>query len=215
MKKLIFILIVIALSAVACAQQIAYTNITIQKAAPTLFLNGTNATLNFYNGDVTLQQSSNLLTLAGGDFSVGSNNYLGTGSLGNTSNRLLKGWFTNLEITNMPTVNGVDLATALGGAIMVYPTGTGIPVVDSGTSWGTTIPISGSESLSTENYGSTGTGDIVLSIGSTLTTVTITDVIRLTPTADPPSGATEGMIYADTDHHLYYYNGTTWVQLDN
>lgn len=71
------------------------------------------------------------------------------------------------------------------------------------------------ETYSTENYGTTGTGDIVLSIGPTLTTVSITDVIRLTPTASPPAGATEGMIYADTDHHLYYYNGTGWIQLDN
>jgi hypothetical protein len=71
------------------------------------------------------------------------------------------------------------------------------------------------ETYSTENYGATGTGDIVLSTGPTLTTVNITDVIKLTPTASPPAGATEGMIYADTDHHLYYYNGTGWIQLDN
>jgi hypothetical protein len=71
------------------------------------------------------------------------------------------------------------------------------------------------ETYSTENYGATGTGDIVLSTGPTLTTVSITDVIKLTPTASPPAGATEGMIYADTDHHLYYYNGTGWIQIDN
>lgn len=75
--------------------------------------------------------------------------------------------------------------------------------------------ITGTEEYSTENYGATGMGDIVLSIGPTLTTVSITDVIRLTPTASPPAGATEGMIYADTDHHIYYYNGTAWVAMDN
>jgi hypothetical protein len=75
--------------------------------------------------------------------------------------------------------------------------------------------ITGTESYSTENYGSTGTGNIVLSIGPTLTTVNITDVIRLTPTANPPAGATEGMIYMDTDHHLYVYDGSNWKQLDN
>jgi len=37
----------------------------------------------------------------------------------------------------------------------------------------------------------------------------------LSPQADPPGSPAEGMIYADTDHHLYYYNGTTWKQLDN
>jgi hypothetical protein len=73
--------------------------------------------------------------------------------------------------------------------------------------------VTGSLNYSTENYGSTGTGDIVLSTGATLTTVNITDVIKLTPTASPPAGATEGMIYADTDHHLYYYNGTSWISM--
>ncbi len=45
--------------------------------------------------------------------------------------------------------------------------------------------------------------------------VGINDVLTLTPIADPPSNPAEGMIYADTDHHLYYYNGSTWKQLDN
>ncbi len=39
--------------------------------------------------------------------------------------------------------------------------------------------------------------------------------MKLTLLTDPPSPAEEGMIYADTDHHLYYYNGTDWKQLDN
>lgn len=77
------------------------------------------------------------------------------------------------------------------------------------------IGVNGNENYSTENYGATGTGNIVLSTGPTLTTVNITDVIKLTPTASPPAGATEGMIYADTDHHIYYFDGTSWKQLDN
>jgi len=76
-----------------------------------------------------------------------------------------------------------------------------------------TTTVTSMENYSIENYGATGTGDIVLSTGATLTTVNITDVIKLTPTASPPAGATEGMIYADTDHHLYYYNGTSWVSM--
>ena len=38
--------------------------------------------------------------------------------------------------------------------------------------------------------------------------------IHLDPQAQP-SSPQEGMIYAGTDHHLYYYNGTAWKQLDN
>lgn len=44
---------------------------------------------------------------------------------------------------------------------------------------------------------------------------TLNAVLKLTPMADPPASAEEGMIYSDTDHHLYYYNGSTWKQLDN
>ena len=45
--------------------------------------------------------------------------------------------------------------------------------------------------------------------------VTINTVLKLTPQADPPGTPAEGQIYADTDHHLYYYNGTDWKILDN
>jgi hypothetical protein len=40
-------------------------------------------------------------------------------------------------------------------------------------------------------------------------------LMKLTPRAEP-SSPVEGMIYANSsDHHLYFYNGTTWKQLDN
>lgn len=39
--------------------------------------------------------------------------------------------------------------------------------------------------------------------------------LKLTPVASPPGSPTEGTIYMDTDHHLYLYNGSAWVQLDN
>jgi len=44
---------------------------------------------------------------------------------------------------------------------------------------------------------------------------TIVDVLNLTP-GSAPSTPVEGDIYANsTDHHLYFYNGSAWVQLDN
>lgn len=42
---------------------------------------------------------------------------------------------------------------------------------------------------------------------------TLSAHIKLTPTADPPGSAAEGMLYADTDNKLYYYNGTTWKEV--
>ena len=54
--------------------------------------------------------------------------------------------------------------------------------------------------------------------GGTVTTgaqLTVGSVLKLTPLSSAPTGS-EGMIYANsTDHHLYFHNGTTWVQLDN
>lgn len=39
--------------------------------------------------------------------------------------------------------------------------------------------------------------------------------IQLDPIANAPQSPTEGDIFAKTDHHIYYYNGTVWKQLDN
>jgi len=46
-------------------------------------------------------------------------------------------------------------------------------------------------------------------------TIDINGIMSLPVQASPPSPAVEGQIYADTDHHIYYYNGTDWKQLDN
>jgi len=49
---------------------------------------------------------------------------------------------------------------------------------------------------------------------TTDTVTTFLNCIKLLPQDDPPGTPAEGMIYSDTDHHLYYYNGSGWVQLD-
>jgi hypothetical protein len=61
---------------------------------------------------------------------------------------------------------------------------------------------------------SVGGGDPAISIASDSKTVEV-DSMMFRPRADPPATATEGLVYADTDHHMYYYNGTSWLQLDN
>ena len=50
-----------------------------------------------------------------GDLALTTHNITMTGSLGATgAGKLTKGWFTDLEITNLPTINGSTLASALG-----------------------------------------------------------------------------------------------------
>lgn len=84
-------------------------DIEIQKTSPTLTLNGAGAVINF-NNDMDFTLSSNLLSINGGNVSVGANSILGTGSIGGTgTGKFTKGWFTNLEVTNLPTINGVGI----------------------------------------------------------------------------------------------------------
>jgi hypothetical protein len=95
--------------------------------------------INFGNGDLTITHTSaNLLNFAGGvvNFSVlptiagvslsalytsgnidiGNNSLLFTGAtsgakIGATGARVVKGWFTDLEITNLPSINGTAITT--------------------------------------------------------------------------------------------------------
>jgi hypothetical protein len=113
MKKLILIIIILLVTISIFGQgEVLKRDLTIQKAAPILFLNGTGAIIDFYNNDIRLTQSSNTLTMSGGTFAIsGGYSFLLTGDIGTTGSRAGKGWFTNIESTNMPTVGGSSLST--------------------------------------------------------------------------------------------------------
>ena len=49
---------------------------------------------------------------ASGNAVLGANSITMTGSIAATANRVTKGWFTNLEVTNLPTVAGSSIHTA-------------------------------------------------------------------------------------------------------
>jgi hypothetical protein len=102
--------------------------------------------------------------------------------------------------------------------------GVWVDVVDTNIAAGVEIHANNSTLASGIKIDKSGTGavtkDITLQNGETIDNasdgvVTLSAALKLTPQADPPNPAAEGQIYADTDHHLYYYNGSEWKQLDN
>jgi hypothetical protein len=74
------------------------------------------------NAGLSFDSSTGILTLAG--LALGAGSLTMTGSIGVTGGRVTKGWFTNLEITNLPTINGGTLATALSLGTMASETAT-------------------------------------------------------------------------------------------
>jgi hypothetical protein len=91
-----------------------------------LFL-ASGGVIDWLAGAVTITHSANTLTFGGSAFTtlaLGATNITMTGSLAETGNRITKGWFTDLEITNLPTINGGTLATALSLGTMASETAT-------------------------------------------------------------------------------------------
>ena len=74
MKKFLSILAISLITAAVFAQSTEKfrRDIQVYKSSPGLFLNGTGALINFNNGDLTLKQSTNTLTLDGGNLVLGN-----------------------------------------------------------------------------------------------------------------------------------------------
>lgn len=139
-----------------------------------LFL-GDSAVINFNNGDVTLTHSLNTLTLGGGDLALGTNSLTMTGSLAATGARVTKGWFTDVESTNMPTVGGTSLSSTF--APIASPTFTGTVTIPTPFTVGATSVTSTGTQLNYLNAatGTTGTAstNVVFSTSPSLTTPTL------------------------------------------
>ena len=65
------------------------------------------------SANITVASATGGFTVSGGDLALGANNLTMTGSIGATGARVTKGWFTDIESTNMPTVGGTAILTSL------------------------------------------------------------------------------------------------------
>lgn len=66
-----------------------------------------------YDGtaNITVATATGGFTVSGGNLALGTNSITMSGSIGVTGTRVTKGWFTDGEFTNMPTVGGTSLSS--------------------------------------------------------------------------------------------------------
>lgn len=74
------------------------------------------------------------------DLALGANDITMTGSLGATGARVTKGWFTDLEVTNAPTINGAAWTTILQPLDADLTTIAGLTVADGKVIRGSSSP---------------------------------------------------------------------------
>src|SRR3990167_4453744 len=65
------------------------------------------------SANITVASATGGFTVSGGVLALGANNLTMTGSIGATGARVTKGWFTDIESTNMPTVGGTAILSSL------------------------------------------------------------------------------------------------------
>lgn len=138
---------------------------------------------------------------------LGSNDLTMTGSLAVTGSRVTKGWFTDLEVTNLPTVNGATIAP------------TNIAPVDTEDENATFYPIlvdgaTGTQATETDGEFTYNPSTDLLAVAN----ATVSTQFKL-PSSDADPTATAGYLRHDsaisnfTNGGLVYYNGAAIKQV--
>lgn len=123
-----------------------------------------------FNGtaNITVASATGGFTVSGGDLALGANNLTMTGSIGATGARVLKGWFTDLQVTN-----------AIAGSI----TGNAATVTTNANMTGDVTSVGNATTLAAGNAGNLNsgtvlaarmpalTGDVTTSAGAVATTL--------------------------------------------
>lgn len=140
--------------------------------------------------NITVASATGGFTVSGGDLALGANNLTLTGSIGSTGSRVLKGWFTDLQVTNAivgsitgnattvtTNANLTGVITSVGNATSIASqTGTGTKfVVD--TSPTLVTPVLGIATATTINK-------VTITAPATGSTLTIQDGFTLTANAN-------------------------------
>lgn len=108
--------------------------------------------------NITVATATGGFTVSGGNLALGTNSVTMSGSIGVTGTRVTKGWFTDIESTNAPTVSG---------SAVYYSGGTDVAVTDGGTG----------RSTSTTAYGLIAAGTTATGAHQTLAAGATTEIL--------------------------------------
>ena len=191
--------------------------------------NGIGAgTLEENTGDSSNGFGANALASNTGEFSNGFGASTLEGNTGNNSNGFgdnaladNSGAYSNGFGASTLEGNTGNYANGFGSSALKYNTGANNTAVGHNASSNNPFAYTNTTALgynvqpNASNQVMLGDANITaVYMGQNGQATTIQTIIKLIPSTAPTT-PTEGMIYSGTDHHLYYYNGSSWIQLDN
>lgn len=156
--------------------------------------------------NITVATATGGFTVSGGNLALGANSLTMTGSLAATGARVTKGWFTDVESTNMPTVGGTSLSSTfspIAGSASITTLGT----VTTGT-WQATVISSTYGGTGVNNGGRTltiATNSGTIAFGAASKTLTINNTLAFSGTDSTV------MTFPTTSKTIAANDGSNWT----